>query len=74
MDPLVLILLTCVVITSVAIIGVSLLGAGFFIYKAYVYYKAGGISKEEIHYHNYDHITDSTPLGDDSESWKHGDH
>ena len=71
MDPLVLILLACVVITSVAITGVSLLGTGFFIYKAYVYYKAGGISKEEVHCHNYDHTPD---MLDKDDTWKNGDH
>lgn len=71
MEPLVLVLLACVVIASAAIAGVSLIGAGYFIYKAYIYYKANGVSREEIHYHSYDHTPDIIGKDDD---WKHGDH
>lgn len=71
MEPLVLILLACVVITTVAITGASLIGASYFIYKAYIYYKAGGVSKEEIHYNHYDHTPTNINRDDD---WKNGDH
>ena len=53
----------------------SFIGGCFFLYKAYVYYKAGGISREEMHYHSYDHsINTLNENDDDSESWKFGDH
>lgn len=73
MEPLVLILLACVVIATIGITGASLMGASFFIYKAYVYYKAGGVNKEEIHYNHYDH-TPNSPNIDRDDDWKNGDH
>lgn len=67
------ILLTCIVICTIVITGVSFMGTGFFLYKALIFYKANGTSKEEIHCHNYDHFTkddDDDPL----DSWKNGNH